>query len=197
MYVLIGSIFSGIPSFAQTTDMSDSVIEPSSAEAGVIISLLDQSSNQAEQKIQELDENGMEVSDNIDNIYQKAVAEQKASLIALENGEMEAAQEHALAAMSLFGDVVGDLSEQAEIKYEGNTTPFELVETISNAENTADEIRTLVSVNNLDISFAEYDASVEQAKEFLLTGDLASSSDLLETAEQSLGTVYDQLDETR
>ena len=201
-YILLSATFSFIPAFAQTTDTpitDPPVTDQPPSVSDIIISLLDQSRTQVDQQIQQLESEGIEIPPDASTIFGDAIAEYQASIEALENGDFENGKEHALEAMSLFDDSMEELidayDEFAEQQEDLVEEFFELEETITELEIDADELRELISINNLGISLYQFDASIDLATDYLISGDLLESELKLDLADDILDDLYDQIEE--
>ncbi|MCH7648316.1 MAG: hypothetical protein IIA83_06895, partial [Thaumarchaeota archaeon] len=185
-YVLLSATFSFIPVLAQSPSSSD-----------IIQSILDESKSQVEQKITQLEENGIIIPSSVSAFYNDGLAEYDAALASLNSGNLDEARDHALEAMSLFEDATEALyvaeqdfqSEQQAILNE----IFELGESISNSESDADELRDLASENNLNVNFTDYDNAIATALGFLAEGNLDGARQQYEIAQNLLADIYDQI----
>ena len=87
LYVLLGTTYSFLPTFAQTTEPA--AVEPPATEqqsiSDIIISLLDQSNSQVEQQIQQLESQGIEIPPDVNTIFEEGVAEYQTTIESLEN----------------------------------------------------------------------------------------------------------------
>ncbi|MGI0004334.1 MAG: hypothetical protein ACREAX_03450 [Candidatus Nitrosotenuis sp.] len=161
----------------------------------ILKSVLEQSHDQVEQKIEDLNSQGTTVPDSITTAYDQGSLEYSAALAAIEEGDLEAAQEHALNAMSLFEDgfetiVVSEISEVGQAE-----DLFGITEDLDDTRSEADNIRTLVAENDFDISFVEYDEAISQAEEDLRDGNLVSANNHLDTANNFLDKIHRTIDE--
>jgi len=188
VYVLFSVAFTFIPASADADD-----------DANFLQLLLDQSSDQVNDKISELEDAGITIPSSVDSFYSQGLAGYESALASIEEGNLDEAQEHAFEAMSLFEDALEGLFEAEEDfgdQVDGNTDEInELVDTISNSEIDADEIRDLAIQNDLDISFGDYDDAIEDAKALLAGGDLEGANQQFENAEDLLEDAFDQIDE--
>ena len=185
-YVLLSATFSFIPVLAQSPSSSD-----------IIQSILDESKSQVEQKITQLEENGIIIPSSASAFYNDGLAEYDAALTSLGLENLEEARDHALEAMSLFEDAtealyVAEQDFQSEQQATLNEI-FELGESISNSESDADELRDLASINNLDVSFTDYDNAIAEALRLLAEGNLDEARQQYEIAQNLLADIYDQI----
>jgi len=183
-YVLLSATFSFIPALAQ-----------SPASSNLIQSILDESKNQIEQKMNEFGEAQIPLS--VIELYDEGLIEYSAALASLESGNPDEAWDHAREAMSLFEDATKELyvaeqDFQSEQQAALNEI-FELGESISNSESDADELRDLASENNLNVSFTDYDNAIATALGFLAEGNLDGARQQYEIAQNLLGDIYDQI----
>jgi len=160
VYVLFSVAFTFIPASADAEDTIN-----------FIQVLLDESSGQVNNQISELEEAGISIPSSVDSFYNQGLAGYESALASIEEGNLDEAQEHAFDAMSLFEDALEGLFEaeddfQDQVDDDTNEIN-ELVDTISNSEIDADEIRDLALQNDLDISFGDYDDAIEDAKALL------------------------------
>ncbi len=192
-YVLAGSMFSIIPTFAQTTELPTEppVTEPQS-ESDIIISLLAQSSNQVDEQIQQLESNGMGIPPDVSAIFDEGNVEHQSSLDAIEDGDLENGKEHALKALSLFDDAFVEL---LEVQGGFGEDFFELEESIVESEIKAEDMKDLIVINNLDISLDDYDDAIALAKENLANGDLFGSEQQLEFADDLFDDIFEHLED--
>ena len=184
LYVLISVTFSFIPILAQSSGSSD-----------IIKSILDESKSQVEQKITKLQENGITIPSSASTFYNNGLTEYDAALASLNSGNLDEARDHALEAMSLFEDAIKALFEAEEDFQDEQEAVlneiFELGETIANSESDADELRGLASINNLDVSFSDFDGAIAEALRLLAEGDLAGARQQYNIAQDLLAAIYD------
>ena len=179
--------FSFIPASADSDD-----------DANFLKSLLDQSRDQVNNKMSELEDAGTPVPFYVGFFNNRGQIGYEAALASIEDGNLDEAQEHAFAAMSFFEGALEGLFETEDFggQVDDNTDKInELVDAISNSESDADEIRDLALQNDLDISFSDYDDAIEDAKALLAEGDLEGATEQFEIAEDLLEDVFDQIDE--
>jgi len=184
-YVLLGSIYSVIPTFA---DNHFTIIE----------SILDESSSRIEEKFAEFELSGLEIPQDADSLYNEGLAEYQKALDLLDLGDFENAKEHGLEALSLFEDAYEAIfeaeEELAEEQEEYTEDLFEIEESITDLEIEAAEIRNLISINALDFSLDDYDSTILLATESYINGDLKESEKYIESAEDILDDILDQIE---
>ncbi len=189
MFFAIVGMITATPAYAQTTDSVSPTV------SDIIVSLLDQSSNQINQQIEQLESTGIEIPAEASTTFDAGLAEYTASLEALEDGDLDIARERALEALSLFEDALEELIEadNAELGDTVNEINHQ-VEDIIDSEIDAEEIRNLVEINELDFSLDEYDASIQLAKESLASGDISGSKQQMDLADDLLDDILDQIE---
>ena len=170
----------------------------------IITSILDQSKNNIEDAITQ----SGQIPQAGQILYDLGVTEYTKALDALEKGDAESANDHAIVAMSLFEDALGTVNENAaniEIGVGqgiglGNAPPgleavFNLEESITNSETEANNLKNLISDNGLDISLNDYDGSINLAKELLANGDVPSAHAKLDLANEIIDELYGEIKE--
>ena len=186
LYVVIAATYSFIPAVAASPD-------------SIIKSILDESSSQIEEKLTQFEENGLEIPPEANSLYQDGLSEHQTALELLESGDTENAQSHALEALSLFEGALEEIFESqddsAEEQEDDAEDFFELEESITGIEIRADEIRELISTNNLDLSLDEFETALDLAKDHLANGDLSESEAQLDLSDDILDDLFDQIDD--
>jgi hypothetical protein len=138
-------------------------------------------------------------------LFEDGEAQYLIAMEALENGEIEKAEESALLAMQYFEDSakeIGELQEvqQATIQPLGLGTAassiFNVQEGITNTDNETNELRELVKLNNFDdVDFSEYEESVNLAKTLLADGYVPDAQAQLELANTIKDNLYAEIAE--
>jgi len=184
---------------AQEYSYSESVIE----------SILDQSKNQIEGKLSELEQNEITTPPFVDENYGRGLLEYQEALVFLEKGELENAKDHALNAMSLFEDALEGIFQEEQEMVEGQeefaeelhlgNKIFQMQESILDSETKSEELKSLISNNEfVDISlddFKDYEFALNLAKGGLANNDFPSAKTQLDVANGILDGWYDQIGE--
>jgi hypothetical protein len=136
-------------------------------------------------------------------LFEDGEAQYIIAMKALEDGEIEKAEESALLAMQYFEDSakeIGELLEaqEATIQPLGLSTAaasiFNVQEGITNTDNETNELRELVKLNNFDdVDFSEYEESVNLAKTLLADGFVPDAQAQLELANSIKDNLYEQI----
>ena len=176
-------------------------------------------------------ESTSEIPPTAQTFYDMGQVEYEKAIAALEEGDTEAAREHALIAMALyedsasiigsleesrvldqlpggFGKAVGSASEQGLEKGQGlgvggippgimkqlvASNIFEMQEEITDVEIEVENLKDLISSNNLNIDLAEYDKTINLAKEVLANGDIPNAQAKLALANEIKSELYNQI----
>ena len=140
-YVLLGSVYSVTPTFADSHF--------------VIQAILDESKQGIEDKFLDFGVNGLDIPQDAISLYDESSFKSDAAIGFLESGDFENAKDPGLEALSLFEDAYEKLLEAEEelaIEQEGLVENFfEIAEAINELKIEADEIRELISNNELEI----------------------------------------------
>ena len=176
-------------------------------------------------------ESTSEIPPTAQTFYDMGQVEYEKAIAALEEGDTEAAREHALIAMALyedsasiigsleesrvldqlpggFGKAVGSASEQGLEKGQGlgvggippgimkqlvASNIFEMQEEITDVEIEVENLKDLISSNNLNIDPSEYDKTINLAKEVLANGDIPNAQAKLALANEIKSDLYDEI----
>ncbi|HEV2192908.1 MAG TPA: hypothetical protein VGR54_04725, partial [Nitrosopumilaceae archaeon] len=158
--------------------------------------ILNESNNQASQKMQELQNKGIIISVDTNSSYSQGLVEYNASLNAINNNDITIAKNHALKAMSLFKKAVESINAE-EANY-NNTSDHAndasiIVDAITNSENYAQDLRVLAASNNVIVSFADYDSKIDASKGLLLSGNLQAANEQLAKANTILEQIHEKI----
>jgi hypothetical protein len=172
-----------------------------------------------------------EIPTSAQTFYDMGQVEYEKAVATLEEGDTEAAKEHALIAMALyedsasiigsleesrvldqlpggFGKAVGSASEQGVEKGQGlgvggippgimkqmlASNIFEMQEEITDVEIEVENLKDLISSNNLNIDLSEYDKTINLAKEVLANGDIPNAQAKLALANEIKSDLYNQI----
>jgi len=182
-YVLLGSVYSVTPTFA---DNDITIIE----------SILNDSRDRIDEKFAEFGVN--EIPQDANSLYNEGLAEYDEAIALLNSGDFENAEEHGLKALSLFEDAYKALPEAEEelvVEQEGYVgDPLAIAESIFQLQSEADEIRNLISINDLDIGLGDLYATILSADADFRLGNFAEALTLIESAEAILDKILEQIE---
>ncbi|WP_299291504.1 hypothetical protein, partial [Nitrosopumilus sp.] len=183
-YVLLASTYSVAPAFADTHF--------------TIQSILDESKLGLEEKLTAFETNGLEIPPDANTLYNDGLVKYQESLDFLENGDFENARDPGLDALSLFEDAYEELLKAEEELVEEQEKHlkglFEIAESIVDLQNEADELRTLILNNELDISLDDLDAAILLAEEKLSEENTAEAEELVKFAEEILDEILNRIE---
>ena len=213
-------LFVSVPSaFAQSTESeTDSPIKM----------ILDMTLENLEESVLDPDR---DIPSTAQTFYEMGQGEYQLAIDALNAGDIEAAEEHAIIAMALFEDsasVIGELEESLVLEQlppgfgsavgsasetnqgqglgVGGIPPgimkqltaanvFDISEQISDIEEEVDELRQLAESNGVDLNLADYDESINLAKEVLANGEIPKAQAKIELANEIKGEIYAEIQE--
>ena len=172
-----------------------------------------------------------EIPSTAQTFYEMGQGEYQLAIDALNNGDIESAEEHALIAMALFEDSASVLGEIEESLVLGQLPPgfgsgvgsvsetnqgqglgvggippgimkqltasnvFDISEQITEIEEEVDELRQLAESNGVDLNLADYDESINLAKEVLANGEIPNAQAKIELANEIKGEIYAEIQE--
>jgi len=184
-YVLLGSVYSVTPTYADNHFIT-------------IESILNDSKNRIDEKFAEFGVNGLEIPQDADSLYIEGVAKYDEAIDLLNSGDFENAKDPGLEALSLFEDayeVIFNAEGGLGVGEEGYIgDPFEIAESIIELQNRADEIRNLISINELDISLDKLDETILLANQNFSDKNLSEAVNLIAAAEAILIEIIDQIE---
>jgi len=132
--------------------------------------------------------------------YQKAID-------ALNNGDFEAAEEHAIIAMALFEDSTEEIGEFEGFEDDDIDIPsgiteqftssniFEVQEEITGLDFEFEELKELAESNDLEFDFTEFEETISSAYEDLANGNTDGAKEQLGSIENIAEAVYEQMNE--
>jgi len=184
-YVLLGSVYSVTPAFA------DSHLSP-------IELILNDSKQGIEDKFAEFEANGLDIPTAADSLYDDGVVKYLEALDFLNSGDFENANDPGLKALDLFEDayeVLLEAEEELVIEQEGYVGDIlAIAESIINLKNDADELRDLISINNLDISLDDLYVTISMAEDELFAENVSEAEALINSAEDILDEKLKQIE---
>ncbi|QLH04990.1 hypothetical protein C5F49_06415 [Nitrosopumilus oxyclinae] len=151
-----------------------------------------------------------EIPSSAQTFYDLGQEEYQKAIDALNAGDFDAAEEHALIAMTLFEDsasVIGEIIESESfgessgidefssqiINQPTSANIFEIQEKITDTDEEVENLRQLIESNNLDVNLEEYEESINLAKEGLANGDISGANEKLSIANEMKNEVYNQI----
>ena len=165
--------------------------------------------DQTRDNLRESLDSASEIPPTAQTFYDMGQKEYEKAIAALEGGDTSAAREHALVAMALYEDsasAIGALEESRVLdQIPGQEMPlgvmkqvtasniFEMQEQITDVEVEVDNLKELISSNNIDIDLSEYDKIINLAKEVLANGDIPDAQAKLALANEIKSDLYNQI----
>ena len=158
--------------------------------------------------LQESLDSTSEIPSTAQTFYDMGQKEYEKAIASLEGGDTDGAREHALIAMALYDDsasVIGSLEESHVLdQMPSGETPgttkqitasniFQIQEEITDVEVEVDNLKDLISSNNLNIDLVEYDKTINLAKEVLANGDIPNAQAKLALANEIKSNLYNQI----
>ncbi|MFQ5782399.1 MAG: hypothetical protein ACE5GR_05025, partial [Nitrosopumilus sp.] len=172
-YVLLASTYSASPAFADNHF--------------TIESILNESKQGIEEKFAEFEANGLEIPPTADSLYADGLVKYDEALAFLNSEDFVNAEDPGLEALSLFEDAYQEiLKAEKDFKIEQEKDSqdlFELAASITELKNEADEIRDLITINELDISLTDLDTAISLAEDKLTDENVTEVEDLIKSAE--------------
>lgn len=161
----------------------------------VIKKILDAANVEASSKLQELQQDGIAIPDEINTLYSAASDEHEEAIHALDNGNITSARTHAMNALELFRDVFDLLANlDDEDEEEDDIEVVEEIDAdISSLQEWADDLKGLASANNIPVSFSDFDLAVNATINAVASGNLAEAEENLTHAQELLEDIYDEI----
>ena len=180
--LLLGGMVSAIPATADNNS------------ANVLKTVLNNSKESLESKIQDLKAEGITIPTDAASFNEQGLAEYNESLRALEGGDIGTAKTHALGAMGLFKSAIEVLNqEEISNSYAPADEINAVFESIVGSEIYADELRNLSLANEINVDFSDYYSTISSSKDFLAAGNLDEARDQLEIANEILDEIHAQI----
>ncbi len=155
--------------------------------------VLNQSKAEADQTITNLQNSGLAVPDEANSTYTRALAEYQTATSSV-NTDLNGAKIHAIKAMDLFTNTIQLIKRQQNSTSNDANLTAALVQSITDSQNNAAQIRALAKSNGLSASiFGDYDAAINAANEDIANGDFQSATQQLSVAQDLLDKIYQQL----
>jgi len=158
--------------------------------------ILNESNNQVNQKMQELQDKGIVISAETNSSHAQGLEEYNASLKAIDGNDIATAKNHALTAMSLFKKAIESMNVEEENHNNSSDQTNDasiIVDAITNSENYAQDLKALAASNNVIVSFTDYDTKIDASKESLISGNLQAANEQLATANTILEQIHEKI----
>jgi hypothetical protein len=155
--------------------------------------ILNQSKTEADQKIANLQNSGHVVPEEANSTYAQALAEYQTATNSV-NVDLKGAKIHALKAMDLFTNTIQLIERQQNSTSNDANLTVTLVQSITDSQNNAAQIRALAQTNGVSTSiFGDYDTAINAANADIANGDFQSATQQLSSAQNLLDKIYQQL----